>query len=190
MTFNSTLGGKDATSYIPVATADTIFGDSLQNTDWAALTTAQKQTALMVSTQSLEVLNYLGDRCTPASDDSTVEQRLQWPRKNASCKGVKTTADAIPLPVRIACAQLALALHKDSTALLGGCANNDTKGGLKVQQLGELKQEFYDVKEGASIKVDASGPIVLQKFPWLVDLMDCWLVGSYGASKVLLRVRS
>ena len=190
MTFDSTLGGKDSTSYIPVSTADTIFGNSLQNTEWTALTTAQKQTALMVATQSLEVLSYLGDRCTPATDDSTVEQRLQWPRKNASCKGVKTTADAIPLPVRIACSQLALELHKDSTALLGGGANNDTKGSLKTQQLGELRQEFYDGKEGASIKVDASAPIVLQKFPWLVDVLNCWLIGSFGASKVLLRVRS
>tara|TARA_X000001382_G_scaffold21615_1_gene13152 strand:- start:102 stop:674 length:573 start_codon:yes stop_codon:yes gene_type:complete len=190
MSFNSTLGSKDATSYIPVATADTIFSNSLQNTDWAALSTAQKQAALMASTQSLEVLSYLGDRCSPSTDDSTAEQRLQWPRENASCKGVKTTADAIPLPVRIACSQLALALHKDSTALIGDGANNDTKGGLKAQQLGELKQEFYDVKEGASIKVDASGPIVLQKFPWIVDVLNCWLVGSYGASKVLLRVRS
>ena len=95
MTFDSTLGGKDSTSYIPVATADTIFGNSLQNTEWTALTTAQKQTALMASTESLEVLSFLGDRCTPAKDDSTVEQALQWPRKNASCKGVKTTETAI-----------------------------------------------------------------------------------------------
>tara|TARA_R100000664_G_scaffold8014_1_gene13364 strand:+ start:296 stop:868 length:573 start_codon:yes stop_codon:yes gene_type:complete len=190
MTFDSTLGGKDSTSYIPVSTADAIFGNSLQNSEWAALTTAQKQSALMASTESLEVLTFLGDRCTPATDDSTVEQALQWPRENASCKGVKTTATAMPLPIRQATAYLALALHKDSDAIIGGGANNETKGSLKVQQLGELKQEFYDVKEGASIKVDASAPIVLQKFPWLVDVLNCWLVGSFGASKVLLRVRS
>ena len=190
MTFDSTLGGKDSTSYIPVSTADAIFGNSLQNSEWAALTTAQKQSALMAATESLEVLTFLGDRCTPAANDSTVEQALQWPRKNASCKGVKTTATAMPLPIRQACTQLALALHKDSDAIIGGGANNETKGSLKVQQLGELKQEFYDVKEGASIKVDASAPIVLQKFPWLVDVLNCWLIGSFGASKVLLRVRS
>lgn len=189
MTFDSTLGGKDSTSYIPVATADSIFANGHQNDEWTALTTAQKQTALMASTQNLEVLSFLGDRCSPASDDANVEQALQWPRKNASCKGVLTTATAIPFPVRRACAELALALHKDSDAIIGG-ANNETKGSLKVQQLGELKQEFYDVKEGASIKVDASGPIVLQRFPWLVDVLNCWLLGSFGASKVLLRVRS
>ena len=64
MTFDSTLGGKDATSYIPVSTADAIFSNSLQNSEWAALTTAQKQTALMAATESLEVLTFLGDRCT------------------------------------------------------------------------------------------------------------------------------
>ena len=63
------------------------------------------------------------------------------------------------------------------------------KGPVKRNKLGDLEQEFFSPADQGS-KVDPGAPIVLQRFPWLVDLLSCWLSGTYGASKLLVRVRS
>src|SRR6056300_207106 len=45
--------------------------------------------------------------------------------------------------------EVALALSKSPTAVLGGSAvTTGTQGAIKKNQLGDLAQEFYDVKDG------------------------------------------
>ena len=63
MTFNSVLGGSDATSYISVATADAIWANTLNDVAWSALTETEKQQSLMASTNALEALRFSGVRC-------------------------------------------------------------------------------------------------------------------------------
>ncbi len=190
MTFDATLGSSTATSYIDVATADSIWANTLNDANWTALTADQKQQSLMASTQALEVLNYLGIRCSPSTDDANLAQRLQWPRSDGTCKGITSACSFIPLQVQQACAYLALSLFNDPSAIIPGVPTPaPERGSVKMQQLGDLKQEFYSPADMGQ-KVDVSAPIVLQVFPWLTDILSCWLTGSYGSSKIIERVRS
>jgi len=189
VTFDATLGGSEATSYIDVATADAIWANTLNDAAWVALSTEQKQLALMASTQALDVLNYPGFRCDPSTDDANLPQRLQWPRSEAFCKGIFSTCGSIPLPVQQACAYLALSLFNDPNAIIPGVPTpTPERGSVKMQQLGDLKQEFFSPSD-MGVKVDPSAPIVLQKFPWLVDILSCWLNG-YGSNRIIERVRA
>jgi len=186
--FVSTLGSSTATSYISVAQADDYYLGSMLEAKWSALTTAQKETALMAATRNLEMLQYVGKRCTPSTNNDDLEQALQWPRSKATCRDIEAKCDMLPKEIIEATSYLALELH--TTPPTVGTVESGTLGAVKRQQLGELSQEFYDVKEGSSTKVDASAPLILQKYPQLVDILGCWSDTSTGAGKVALRVRS
>ncbi len=190
MSFDATLGGSEANSYISIAEADAVYADSLNNAGWTALTTEQKQQALMASTTALEGLNYTGVRCTPSTNDATKPQALQWPRSNGECKGITCTCAAIPLPVQQACAFLALNLFNDPNAIIPGVPTPmPQRGAVQKQKLGDLEQSFFAPSD-VGTKIGVSAPIVLQKFPYLVDLMACWLSGNYGQSAIIERVRA
>ena len=91
-----------------------------------------------------------------------------------------------------AISELALALSKNPTALVDPTAYYSSTGAIKRNQLGDLAQEFYDIK-GASAstsKYDISAPLVLQRFPWLGDVVGCWLGTATGRSRIIARVRS
>ena len=186
--FVADLGNSAATSYISVAQADDYYAGSLLEQYWTPLTQAEKEAALMAATSSLEALSYIGTRCTPSSDDPLLEQALQWPRSDATCKGIAAACTMLPQPIVDATAWLALQLHTAPPVPGGGTVGST--GAIKKQQLGELSQEFYDVREGASTKVDASAPIILQRYPYLVDVLSCWSDTAIGAGRVALRVRS
>ena len=190
MPFDSTLGGSESTSYDSVETADAVFANSLNNAAWTALTTEQKQVALMASTTALEALTYLGDRCSPSKDDADKPQALQWPRSGGVCKGITSSCSSIPLPIEQACAFLALDLHNNPNSLIPiGPGPVPEQGPVQTQKLGEMSITYFNPADQGS-KVDPGAPIVLQKWPYLVDLMSCWLSGTYGSSKLLWRVRS
>ena len=186
--FNATLGASTATSYISVSKADDYYVGTLSDQYWSPLTQQEKEAALIAATRALETLTYAGTRCTPSSDDPALEQALQWPRSGVTCKGITAACDLLPQGIVDATAYLALQLHTSPPTPGGG--STGTTGAIKEQQLGELKIGYYDVKEGQSTKVDASAPLILQRFPELVDILGCWSATSTGAGRVILRVRS
>ena len=190
MTFNATLGSTLATSYITVAVADGVWANSLNNAAWTALTEEQKQQSLMAATNALEALMFTGIRCSPSTDDDDKPQALQWPRSGFVCKGVAATCSMIPRQVEQATAYLALNLFNDPNAIIPGVPTpTPQRGAVKMQKLGELQQEFFGPSD-VGTKVGVSAPIVLQKFPWLIDVLGCWLDGNYGQSGIINRVRS
>ena len=85
--------------------------------------------------------------------------------------------------------EVALALSKDPSAVIGGGAVTSTQGAIKSQKLGDLQQDFYDVKSAqeAATKYGKNAPIILRKFPWIGDLFGCYMTGSYGSSRVISR---
>lgn len=186
--FDATLGSSVATSYISVAQADDYYLGTMREPDWSALTQQEKEAALIAATRGLETLDYAGTRCTPASDDPALEQALQWPRSDATCKGLAATCAMLPRAILEATAYLALQIHTNPPSL--GSAATGATGAIKKQQLGDLSQEFYDVREGASTKVDANAPLILQQYPILVDMLGCWSATATGAGRIALRVRS
>ena len=189
MAFDATLGGSEATSYVSVARSDEIMDDTFKAEAWDALTDAQKQTALMAATSALNALKWNGDKCSPSSDDDDLEQALQWPRDETSCQGIAATCSLMPLPIETATCQLALQLHDNPNSIIGGSPESGTTGPVKRQKLGDLEQEFFEPGSGTE-KVGSSGPIVLQKFPWLLDVIGCFYDGASSNTRLLLRVRS
>ncbi len=186
--FNSTLGSSTATSYISVAEADNYYLGGLLEQYWTPLTQAEKEAALMAATGALENLTYAGTRCSPSTDNPLLQQALQWPRSGAVCRGVTATCAMLPPPIIEATAWLALQLHTSPPAPGGGLAGST--GAIKRQQLGDLSQEFYDVREGSSTKVDASAPLVMQQYPYLIDVLGCWSDTATGTARIAPRVRS
>ena len=179
-----------ATHYLANVDADTYFATSFNNAAWTALTGPEKTLALGEATRWLEQLCWKGAKCSDT-------QPLQWPRKadkTNCCAAVVCTA--LPTQLVAATAELALALHQNKTAIINGvAAATVTTGAIKSQKLGDLQQDFYEPggssSSSSSNRFGPSAPLVLQKFPWLSDLLgECLMSGSFGSSRILARVRS
>ena len=146
---------------VTVPDATTYFLTTPRNAEWVALTDQQ----IWLN----ESQRYLGQLCF----DQT-----------ADCCG-KTFADAWTATV----SEVALALSKDSTAVIGGGAVTSTTGAIKEQKLGDLMQSYYDTKSGqeTTAKYGKNAPIILRKFPWIGDLFGCYMTQGYGSSRVISR---
>jgi hypothetical protein len=181
-----------ATHYLANVDADAHFATSFNNAAWTALTEPEKTLALGEATRWLEQLCWKGTKCSDT-------QPLQWPRKadkTSCCAAVVCTA--LPTQLVAATAELALALHQNKTAIINGiaAAAPTTTGAVKRQKLGDLEQEFFEPgssssSSSSSSRFGPSAPLVLQKFPWLSDLLgECLMAGSLGNSRIIARVRS
>ena len=144
---------------VPDATA--YFATTPRSAEWTAVTTQQ--------TWLDESQRYLKQICVD---------------EKADCCGM-TFAEAWTATV----SEVALALSKDPSAVIGGGAVISTQGAIKSQKLGDLQQDFYDVKSGQEVttKYGKNAPIILRKFPWIGDLFGCYMTGSYGSSRVISR---
>ena len=152
------------TTTLPVVTvpdATAYFATTPRSAEWAAVTTQQ----IWLD----ESQRYLGQLCIDQSAD---------------CCGM-TFAEAW-----IATAsEAALALSKAPSAVIGGGAVTSTQGAIKSQKLGDLQQDFYDTKSGqeTTAKYGKNAPIILRKFPWIGDLLGCYMTQGYGSSRVISR---
>jgi hypothetical protein len=172
-------------TYLDQTDATTYFANSFKSTAWAALSSTEKDTALAEATRWLETLCWKGEKCDPA-------QPLAWPRKVDATKCC-TEATCITLPPAMvqAVAELALALHSNQGAMIGTTVATAAVGPVKRQKLDALEVEYFDPRSGASTATNAlapSGPLVLQKFSWLRDLLKCYV--DLGAGNLIRRVRS
>ena len=149
---------------VTVAQADAYFLTTPRSAAWAAVADQQIQLN--------EANRWLGALC--------------FDQTRSCCNRV--FADAYTEAV----SELALALSQNPTALIGGVAVSSVTGALKKNQLGELSQEFYDVKDAAAVttKYGPNAPLVLQRFPFLGDVIGCWLNVATGGSRIIARVRS
>lgn len=105
-TFDATVKGASANSYITVADANDYFDGALYRTDWPAGSSgadlALKQTALVTATRHLDRLIWKETR-------TTFTQRLQWPRVGLVDRdGNYLDADTIPQEIKDATCELAL----------------------------------------------------------------------------------
>lgn len=145
---------------IDQAAADAYFLATARNASWAAVADADKAIALS------EAQAWLGQLC--------------WDQ-TADCCGLDFTTSY----TRAVC-ELALALHGNPTALI---AATPTDRLTKREKLGDLEVEYQDTTAGA-VRYGVNAPLVLQRFPWLGDILGCWLNVPTGASRILARVRS
>jgi hypothetical protein len=166
-----------ATAYLSSADADTYFATSFNNATWTALSAADKSIALAEATRYLEGLCWHGEKCSDT-------QPLQWPRKidkTSCCAAVACTA--LPSQLVQATAELALALNQNKAAIIGGGGSSQR---IKSASLGSMSVTYAD--GATTTKVSSTAPLVLQKFPWLVDVLGpCLMKTSAGGARVLHR---
>lgn len=176
------------TSYITNAEADTYFLGTFNAAAWAALTEDEKTVALAEATRWLETICYSGALCDE-------DQPLQWPRA-VDATGCCPAAVCPDLPAKMvqATAELALALHRNPESLLPPLPAGPGRIGFrKREKLGDLEVEYYapsrETLTGAG-RVGPSAPLVLQAYPWLVDMIGCWITSSIGTARLVELERS
>ena len=195
--FDATLGGSTATSYVSIDEADALLLNTRYNGTWQGNTEAEKSQHLVSATFWLEQLTYAGTRCSPSTDNPALPQALAWPRSGATCDGVEATCSAIPAAIKQATVMLAAELTANPDAIggpIGGGGGGASQGTyVKRQKLGSLEVE-YDQYSGTTVTScdNCNDPAVITAFPWLRNLLGCWLGGSgvVGGVGLMLRVRS
>ena len=188
--FDATIGGELSNSYCTKEFADAYASNQHWQAEWFAVLGEARQVALISATKWLETVSYSGTRCTAT-------QALAWPRSGATCDGVASSCDIIPLKIRQAEVELAYQLINNPDAITGqpGGGGGVAAGTfVSMQKLGDLEQQFSAYPSGEQSSndcTDCSNPEVINKFPWLRGFLSCYADISTGSgSKVLLRVRS
>lgn len=151
---------------IAVADADAYMATTLKAASWAALTPAQKDAALAEAQNAL--------------------RSLHWCTDSDTCCGRELDAS-----YKAAASELALVLFGNSTAVFGAASQLPAPV-VKRQKLGDLEQEFFSPKETRApqvlpkdSRVGSYSPTVLRLYPWLLDLIGCW-VSTKNSSMVPL----
>jgi hypothetical protein len=184
---NTSLTDTAADSYITLEEAAAYFSGGLQADAWAGV--ASQEAALREAAKWLNTLSWVGECCVAG-------RFLAWPRQGATCCCEDATCGMVPAQVRQAQAELALQLGSNPTLLTGalGVAQTGDRGPVKRQKLGDLEQEFFDPRDGdasTAATSTAGQPTLLQKLPWLADVLGCWVVQvSSSGSRIIARVRS
>ena len=144
--------------------ATAYFAGTVREAAWAAVTDPEAQL--------IEAQRWLGALCWDETKD---------------CCG----RDFIEAYTSAIC-ELALALSTNATAIIGGAASSGAAQMVKRQKLGDLEVEYQvpTADTSAAGRYGPNAPFVLQRFPWIGDILGCWLKGSYGSSRIIARVRS
>ena len=186
VTLDATLSGATSNSYVDMTTALAIAQNIPGGGEWSVLDEEARNLSLIVATRWLETLTYAGDRCKP-------DQRLKWPRKGASCDGITSDCAGIPYRIQESEVTLAITYSTDPGKFPGGSGGGGAASGTFVsrQKLGSLEVE-YSQYQGSSVTScdNCNDPAIMTSFPWLKDLLGCWVGGLSGGVGLMLRVRS
>lgn len=148
---------------ITTADADAYMGLTLKASSWAALSATQKEQALRSAQDALRT--------------------LRWCTDEATCCGKQLTVS-----YTAAASELALVLFGNSTAVLGA-ASQVPAPVVKRQRFAVFEEEFFDPASIAmqvlprDKRVGSYSPTVLRLYPWLLDLIGCWV--DRGSSAVI-----
>lgn len=187
VTLVATLGGPDSNSYVTMTEALSISSNVPGGGDWAVLDEEVRNLSLIQATRWLETLTYAGNRCSAT-------QRLKWPRSGATCDGLTSSCDAIPWRIQEAQVVLAIAYTKNPDQFPGSGSGGGASAGTftKRQKIGSLEVE-YEQYSGTTVTTcdNCNDPAIISAFPWLKDLLGCWLGGGVsGGVGLMYRVRS
>jgi hypothetical protein len=141
-------------------------------TAWSLLTDPEKAVAIEQATYWFETLEWNGEPADP-------EQTGKLPRIGVTCNGVTATADALPATVGAAFCELALALHRNPGAMVGATAQSGITGTTKRERIeGAVDVEYFEPMGYMTTGAKASDPAIIRAFPWLRDMLKCWV--SFG----------
>ena len=182
---DATLKGENANSYADKTFADAYAANQWWGDTWAGLSEDAQAIAMITATKWHETLPFAGTRCTAT-------QALQWPRSGATCDGITSDCAGIPRQIKVTEMELAFRLSQDPDAITGPPGGGGAVAGtyVKREKLGELEREMAEFSSADSSCDNCGDPALISKYPWIEDLLGCWLGSSFGSSKILLRVRS
>ena len=195
MAINATLGSSTANSLVSEADADVYAATVWWGATWLALTTPEKEIALIGATSALETLTWKGTRCTPSVDDADKPQSLSWPRSDVSCDGIAATCLLIPKEITSACLEIAYQLSQNPSVLQPGVTATAAAGTYtSKEKLGELEVNYAAFPAGAATADNCSScsdPKVISTFPWIKTSLKCFAeFGSSSGSRIVTRVLS
>lgn len=182
--FDCDLAGPTANSYVCVDIADDIASNLPGGEAWSAEASADKEISLIEATRWLETLDYRGDRCTAT-------QRLKWPRNKAECDGVISDCTGIPYAIQESEVALAIKYLQSPNSFpgAGGGSTAPTGTYVKRQKLDVLEIEYDEFSNPESSSCDSCGdPSIIQSFPWLRDLLGCWVTGIATGDNKMIRL--
>ena len=116
-----------------------------------------------------------GDRTKALKSAQDALRTLKWCTDEAECCGKELEAS-----YTAAASELALVLFQNSTAVFGA-QNQLPVPVVKREKLGDLEQEFFAPGTVAMQALPIDGrvgrysPTVLRLYPWLLDLIGCWV---------------
>jgi hypothetical protein len=163
-----TASGPLRTQSVDVPAVTAYFATTPRDPAWKAVPAADQ--AIYVQ----EALRWLQALCPEFHDNCCVAFDDAWLR---------------------AVAELALALSANPTVLIGGGATAaGPTGEVKRQKLGDLEIEFFQARAGEAVSTGSrygpKAPLVLQRFPWLGDILGCWLPSYGSGGRIVPRWRS
>lgn len=163
-------GVVGANSLVSVAAADTYWADR-GSAAWAALTTGQKQAALIAASE------YLSGAFPWVGIKSSASQLVAWPRavwvdglgyfttSIAALNSWVTDYSGVPVPVQHATIRIAGAVGVDGVDLFGTVGAD---AGVRRVKAGSVEVEYSD----AAVSVGLDGR---PSFPWLNDFLRDYL---------------
>lgn len=184
---DATLAGPTSNSYVDLAEATAIADNFPFGVEWRATDPTELEQALIISTRWLETLNYEGERCKST-------QRLKWPRQKAFCDDVEATCSGIPYQIKETEVILAWQYIQEPKNFpgFGGSAGDSAPAGtyVKRQKIDVLEIEYDQFNENQYNDdcSDCSLPAILQEFPWIKDLLGCWLGNVSTTGNRLIRL--
>lgn len=157
------------------------FATATNGPAWSLLTDLQKASAIGWATQWMETLSWNGEKADPL-------QEGKLPRVGVTCNGIEATADALPSSVGMAFCELALALHRNQAALIPAEAAEGASGLTKQERVeGAVTVEYFPPGARLSSGAREADPALIKMFPWLRDLLTCWV--DFGDSRMIRRYR-
>ena len=157
-------GLSNSNSYASVAQADAYYADR-GNTAWAALSTTEKEQALVKATDYLEATyrsSWKGYRVTST-------QALSWPRVEVVADSFPIPSSIVPLPVVYSCAEMAL--RSTTTELIA-----DQGQTVKREKVDVLEVEYQDYSDPT------------ERYPLVNRLLLPFLQSSNGTGFAQVRV--
>ena len=138
LTFDATVSGETATSYVTVEYADSFFNLRLNSDSWDELTTTEKQAALVQATRRIDNEYFQGDKKSRL-------QSLQWPRNFIFDKnGYPRDSSVIPSEIEHAVCEMAFYLVDEDNREVSDSMMTD----MKRVKIGPLEYEFRDSRTG------------------------------------------
>jgi len=133
-----------------------------------------------------KLLNFPGTSATQA-------QRLAWPRSGVTCDG--ETADCSFIPETIMITQVIIAYNflknPDQVPGTPGSGNDSPTGTFIKRQKIDVLEIEYDQYSSNQYNIDCNScddPYLIQVYPWLRDLLGCWLTTEGTSKNRLIRL--